>query len=86
VRHDVEFESGFTLVELLVVIAIIGILVALLGSGLNSAKDKARRSGCINNLRQINLGVRMYSDNSNDKSPKPAIGTSRPYDAYKELP
>jgi prepilin-type N-terminal cleavage/methylation domain-containing protein len=84
-RHDVEFESGFTLVELLVVIAIIGILAALLGLGLNSAKDKARRSGCINNLRQINLGVRMYSDDSNDKSPKPAIGTSRPYDAYKEL-
>src|ERR1022692_3423333 len=82
-RHKVE--TGFTLVELLVVIAIIGILASLLLSAVASAKDKARRITCLNNLRQINLGVQMYSDDSNDKSPKPAIGVSDPYNAYKEL-
>ena len=67
------------------VISIIGILASLLLAAVSSAKDKARRIACTNNLRQINLGVRMYSDDSNDKAPKPALWTSHPYDAYKEL-
>ena len=77
--------DGFTLVELLVVIGIIGILAALLLSALNSAKGYARRTVCQNNLRQINLGVRMYSDDSNDKSPKSTLRRISPYDVYKEL-
>lgn len=81
-RHKI---TGFTLVELLVVIAIIAILAGLVVSAVSSAKGKARRSTCMNNLRQINLGVRMYSDDSNDKAPQPAIGVSKPYNAYKEL-
>lgn len=60
---------AFTLIELLVVMAILAILAALLLPVLSAFKAKARRAFCGNNLRQINLGVRMYSDDSADKAP-----------------
>jgi prepilin-type N-terminal cleavage/methylation domain-containing protein len=78
-------EAGFTLVELLVAIAIITVLTSLLLMAISGAKGKACRIACTGSLRQINLGVRMYSDDSNDRSPKPAVRTSNPYSAYKEL-
>jgi prepilin-type N-terminal cleavage/methylation domain-containing protein len=74
-KNNSEAAKGFTLIELLVVIAILAILAALLLPVLSRAKAKAQRSVCMNNLRQISLGVRMYAEDSSEAFP-PA--TNRP--------
>ena len=62
-------HRAFTLVELLMVIAIIAILAALLLPVLGSAREKGRRTDCLNNVRQVNLAVRLYAEDYADSWP-----------------
>ena len=55
-------RRGFTLVELLVVIAIIGLLVGLLLPAVQAAREASRRAACLNNLKQVGLGLHTFHD------------------------
>jgi prepilin-type N-terminal cleavage/methylation domain-containing protein len=66
---------AFTLIELLVVIAIIAILAALLLPSLSRAKASAKRAQCVNNLRQVTLGIQLYAGDNGDTLPAVAYVT-----------
>lgn len=69
--------AGFTLVELLVVIGIIALLIGILLPAINKAREAAKITQCLSNLKQINLGLLMYADGNRGCLPPISSGTAQ---------
>lgn len=69
-------RTAFTLIELLVVIAIIAILASILFPVFARARENARRTSCLSNLKQIGLGIMMYTQDYDEKYPMQFYNTS----------
>jgi prepilin-type N-terminal cleavage/methylation domain-containing protein len=75
-------KLAFTLVELLVVIAIIAVLASILTPTVAAAKEKARRTECLNNVRQFILSCHVYATDHNNRLPAPGTNTKDPRDTH----
>jgi prepilin-type N-terminal cleavage/methylation domain-containing protein/prepilin-type processing-associated H-X9-DG protein len=77
---------AFSLIELLVVIAIIAILAGLLLPVWGRSKTKAYNAACVNNLRQLTIATRLYSDDNQERLPSAEILPTQPIDPQNPLP
>jgi prepilin-type N-terminal cleavage/methylation domain-containing protein/prepilin-type processing-associated H-X9-DG protein len=85
-------QPGFTLIELLAVIAIIALLAALLLPALGRAKETARATVCLSNLRQVGIALQLYVQDNNNKLPvmrdvstDPAVAATNTFPAIQNV-
>jgi prepilin-type N-terminal cleavage/methylation domain-containing protein/prepilin-type processing-associated H-X9-DG protein len=78
-------RRGFTLIELLVVMAILTILAGMLLPALGQAREKGRRSVCLNNLKQIGYQMRLYSSDNAEQFPSAPGGVGTTLSSFSLL-
>ena len=77
-KNIISYAARFTLIELLVVIAIIAILAAMLLPALSAARERARTSNCLSNLKNLGLATFMYTDANKETYPHESVEGGRP--------